>query len=216
MALTLQNNTIITPPRLRETMRWKDMRIGLFGGSFNPVHEGHLHIARLARVKFDLDFIWWLITPQNPLKDSKHTRPYIERYNKVDNLLKGFPRQIPTHLETEIKGNYSFETIFTLKQYFPQTQFVWICGMDNAYVFHQWDRWEDIINTIPIAFIARPPATDLVHACPLRMKTNIIHKYKTIGRNTDLTKPTIYWLSGSKMLDISSTEIRNNKIKTNT
>ena len=209
----LKNSSIITPPTLHDAERWRGLRIGLFGGSFNPVHEGHLHVARLARVKFDLDFVWWLVTPQNPLKDTKITAPYEKRYNKVDDYLKGFPRQLSTHLEQEIGGQYSYETIAGLKTYFPQTNFIWVGGMDNAHIFHKWDMWKEIIQTLPIAFIARPPATDLVRTCPLRMYSNIEHKYKTEGRQTDLTQPAIYWLAGNKMLDISSTEIRNNKAK---
>ena len=209
------NKSTLTPPTLNESNRWRGLRIGLFGGSFNPVHEGHLHVARLARVKFDLDFIWWLVTPQNPLKDSKITRPYDERFTQVDAYLQGFSRQMPTHLEKELGSTYSYETISGLKNAFPQTDFLWICGMDNAYIFHQWDNWQEIIKMMPIAFIARPPARDLVKSCPLRMVETIPHKYETLGAKTDLKKPSIYWLTGNKMLDISSTEIRNKQAKSN-
>ncbi len=203
----------MTPPILKESQRWRGLRIGLFGGSFNPVHEGHLHVARLARVKFDLDFVWWLVTPQNPLKESKITKPYEQRFNKVDDYLKSFPRQMPTHLEKELNTDYSYQTISGLKNAFPHTNFIWICGMDNAHIFHKWDHWQSIVETMPIAFIARPPASDLVKSCPLRMTSNLSHRYATLGRQTDLKEPAIYWLTGGKMLDISSTDIRNNQAK---
>jgi len=133
---------IITPPTLYDGNRWANMRIGLFGGSFNPIHEGHLHVAHLAQIKFDLDFVWWLVTPQNPLKDKRIIRPYNERFNNVEYCLKKFPRQIPTHLESKLATNYTFETISHLKHSFSKTDFLWIAGMDNAHIFHKWDRWE--------------------------------------------------------------------------
>lgn len=205
-----------TPPTLKDAYRWRGLRIGLFGGSFNPPHAGHIHVARLAKIKFGLDFVWWLVTPQNPLKDENNTPPYEERHANVEKMLESYPKQLAAHLETELGSRYTYETVHGLQGAFPQTEFIWICGMDNAYIFHKWERWQDIIKTMPIAFVARPPATDLVKSCPLRMTTNIPHKFGAFGEKTDLTKPAIYWLSSSKMLDISSTDIRKvqNKSKT--
>lgn len=208
------HNHRFTPPTLKDAHRWRGLRIGLFGGSFNPPHAGHVHVARLAKVKFGLDFVWWIVTPQNPLKDTKHTRPYLERHNNVEEMLSSFPKHLPTHLEAELGTTYTYETIAALKSTFTQTDFLWICGMDNAYIFHKWDKWKEIAQSIPVAFIARPPATDLVKSCPLRMTNNIVeHKFETHGVKTDLKQPAIYWLAGNKMLDISSTDIRKNAVK---
>lgn len=208
--------TKFTPPTLKDSHRWRGMRIGLLGGSFNPPHAGHIHIARLAKAKFGLDFVWWIVTPQNPLKDKKKSAPYDERYTNVEKMLAKFPKHLPTHLEAELGSRYTYETVSSLKDIFPQTDFLWICGMDNAYIFHKWERWQDILQTMPLAFIARPPARDLVKSCLLRMTKNIEHKFETKGTKTDLKKPAIYWLTGSKMLDISSTNIRNNSTESNT
>jgi len=120
---------MITPPTLLERHRWDGMRIGLLGGSFNPPHMGHLHIARLARAKFSLDFVWWIITPQNPLKNKKGMASYEERFELVERMLKQSPRQIPTHLEAELGTKYTHETIEQLKHHFPKTDFIWICGI---------------------------------------------------------------------------------------
>ncbi len=204
----------LTPPTLKDAHRWRGLRVGLFGGSFNPPHAGHIHVARLAKIKFGLDFVWWIVTPQNPLKSTNQTRPYEERYANVEKMLASYPKQLPTHLELELGSNYTYETVSALKDVFPQTDFIWVCGMDNAHIFHKWDRWQDIIKTMPVSFIARPPATDLVKSCPLRMTTNITHKFDTLGHKTNLKEPAIYWLSSNKMLDISSTDIRKNHIKT--
>ena len=81
--------------------------------------------------------------------------------------------------------------------------------MDNALIFHKWDHWQDLLENMPITFIARPPAGNLVKNCPIRMY-NHPQYYQAFGRKTDLKKPGIYWLQGTKMLDISSTNIRNN------
>jgi nicotinate-nucleotide adenylyltransferase len=202
-----------TPPTLKESYRWNGMRIGLLGGSFNPPHAGHMHIARLAKAKFGLDFVWWIVTPQNPLKDKKNMAPYKERHAKVVDMLSGFPKQIPTHLEAEIGSRYTYQTIRSLKKNFSKTDFIWICGMDNALIFHKWDKWQRILEMMPITFIARPPATHLVKGCPIRLLENIPQWHGAHGRETNLKQPGIYWLEGNKMLDISSTDIRKNKVK---
>ena len=199
---------VLTPPSLHDGYRWRGMRIGLLGGSFNPPHDGHLHIARLAQAKFGLDFVWWIVTPQNPLKETKGMRPYKERYAHVEDMLSPYPQQMPTHLESQLGTTYTFETVIELRRHFPQTDFLWICGMDNAHIFHKWDRWQELLEVIPITFIARPPATHLVKGCPVRQAHRVPQWHSTIGRQTDLKTPGIYWLEGSKMLDISSTEIR--------
>lgn len=189
------------------------MRIGLLGGSFNPPHAGHMHIARLAKAKFGLDFVWWIITPQNPLKGKKHMAPYKERHAKVVDMLTGFPKQIPTHLEAQLGTKYTYQTISALKKNFPKTDFLWICGMDNALIFHKWDKWKRVLEMMPITFIARPPATHLVKGCPIRNLQHIPQWHDAFGRKTNLKQPGIYWLEGNKMLDISSTDIRKNKVK---
>ncbi len=201
--------TRFAPPTLKDGNRWQGLRIGLLGGSFNPPHEGHIHIARLAQAKFGLDFVWWIVTPQNPMKSTKNMQPYEERYSNVATMLRSFPRQIPTHLEAELGTSYTYKTVSKLKENFPHTDFLWICGMDNAHIFHKWDHWKEILKTIPITFIARPPATHLVKGCPLRLFDKVGHHHGTSGRDTNLKHPGIYWLEGNKMLDISSTKIRN-------
>ncbi len=198
----------LTPPRLHDGTRWQGLRVGLLGGSFNPPHAGHLHIARIARARFGLDFVWWLITPQNPLKDSRQLAPYDERFGQVDALIATDPTMMATHLEREIGSRYTYDTVRTLKHAFPRTDFLWICGMDNARIFHQWDRWRELLDLVPMTFIARPPAGILVQNCPLRM-SDVPQHVKTMGARTDLSKPGIYWLTATKMVDISSTEIRN-------
>lgn len=199
-----------TPPTLYDGHRWRGMRIGLLGGSFNPPHAGHVHIARLAMAKFGLDFIWWIVTPQNPLKETRGMAPYEDRFAKVQDITAAHPRMMATHLERDLGTTYTYETVMGLKKNFPHTDFLWICGMDNALIFHRWDSWRALVDEMPIVFIARPPAGTLVQGCPLRMLPQQNQAYRAAGRKTPLNPPKITWLKGTKMIDISSTKIRNN------
>lgn len=191
----------LTAPTLHDGNRWNGLKVGLLGGSFNPAHEGHRHIARLAMAEHNLDFVWWLVTPQNPLKGRVDMAPYEDRFASVETIIDNHPRMMATHLERDLGTNYTYETVSKLIKHFPRTEFTFICGMDNALIFHKWDRWRQLAKLIPILFIARPPAGMLVRGCPVRMLKN----------------PNIHWLKATKMLDISSTKIRkinkNNKIK---
>ena len=158
--------SIISPPELGNARRWQGLRVGLLGGSFNPPHAGHLHIAHSARLQLGLDVIWWIVTPQNPLKKIKGMAPYAERYRAVEAMLASHPRHVPTHIEAEMATRYTYETVVELRRFFPKTDFIWLCGMDNAHIFHQWEHWQDILLTMPLAFIARPPATGLIKTVP--------------------------------------------------
>ncbi len=198
----------LTPPTLTDSQRWAGLRIGLLGGSFNPPHEGHLHIAKLALASFGLDFVWWIVTPQNPLKDRAGIAPYEQRYAQVEDITADDPRLMPTHLEHWLGTAYTYETVCALRHRYPKTEFLWICGMDNAAIFHHWDRWQDLVQAVPITFIARPPAPLLVKNCPVRM-LDVPQSYAPKGRKTALSSPSITWIRGAKMVDISSTQIRN-------
>lgn len=183
----------LTSPALKDSNRWNGLKIGLLGGSFNPAHSGHRHIARLAMAEYGLDFVWWLVTPQNPLKDKEGMAPYNERFASVEKIINGHPRMMATHLERDLGTTYTYDTVKHLMAHFPKTEFIFICGMDNALIFHKWDRWKELARMIRIAFIARPPAGGLVRNCPIRM----------------LKGAKVSWLQNTKMLDISSTKIRN-------
>lgn len=180
-------------PTLHDNQFWDGKKIGLLGGSFNPAHKGHKHIALLALEHYDLDYVWWLVTPQNPLKDTTDTAPYDERFSSVEAIIDGHPQMIATHLERDLGTTYTYETVLGLKKTFPQTDFMFICGMDNALIFHKWDRWEDLLDLIPVTFIDRPGAVDVVDGSPLKK----------------VKHPNLLWLHGEEMIDISSTQIRN-------
>jgi nicotinate-nucleotide adenylyltransferase len=130
-------------------------RVGLLGGSFNPAHEGHLHISREALRRLKLDALWWLVSPQNPLKPSSDMAPLKKRVARAKALADD-PRIIVTSPEKKLKTRYSIDTVRALKELFPDTRFVWIIGADNMAQIHKWHSWRSLFRTLPIAVLARP------------------------------------------------------------
>lgn len=131
------------------------MRVGLFGGSFNPAHEGHAHVAETARQRLGLDAVIWLVSPQNPLKSSHETAPLKHRMESVRRFAHG-PGMIVSDVESRFGSQYSIDTIRALKARFPGVNFVWIMGADSLAGFHRWRGWTQIMAEIPVAVISRP------------------------------------------------------------
>jgi nicotinate-nucleotide adenylyltransferase len=134
------------------------MRIGLFGGSFNPAHQGHLAVSLMALRRLRLDRIWWLVTPGNPLKDLRELAGLEARIGAA-RAIASHPRIIVTGLEAEIGTRFTFETISFLKARCRGVHFVWMMGADNFPGFHFWQRWREIGKLVPIAVIDRPGST---------------------------------------------------------
>jgi nicotinate-nucleotide adenylyltransferase len=130
------------------------MRIGLFGGTFDPPHAAHRAACLLAMHRLGLDRVWWLVTPGNPLKDTLGLAPLGERVAAARALAQ-HPRIDVTDLEADLGTSYSFATISYLVRRCPGVHFVWIMGADNLRHFHRWQRWRDIATLVPIAVIDR-------------------------------------------------------------
>ncbi len=130
-------------------------RIGLFGGSFNPPHAGHLHASQIALRRLRLDAVWWLVTPGNPLKDGSALAPLDERL-RASIALENHPHIQVTTLETHLGTRFTADTLKALVRLFPRIAFVWIMGGDNLASFHRWRDWRGIFRTMPIAVVARP------------------------------------------------------------
>ncbi|MEO5805053.1 nicotinate-nucleotide adenylyltransferase [Devosia sp.] len=138
----------------------RGMRIGLFGGSFNPAHDGHMLVAEQALRRLDLDALWVMVTPGNPLKDRSDLAPLAERVAGARHVLND-PRIKVTGFEAAHGFTYSWQTIKYLKQSLPGRNFVWIMGADNMVGFHHWQRWREIADLLPIAVYVRPGSSRL-------------------------------------------------------
>jgi nicotinate-nucleotide adenylyltransferase len=130
------------------------MRIGLFGGTFDPPHAAHRAACLLAMNRIGLDRVWWLVTPGNPLKDTEGLAPLATRVVAAQ-ALAHHPRIDVTGLEADIGTRYTYETVSYLVRRCPQVRFVWIMGADNLRSFHRWQHWRDIARLVPIAVVDR-------------------------------------------------------------
>lgn len=130
-------------------------RIGLFGGSFDPAHEGHAHVAETALKRLQLNQVWWLVTPQNPLKAD--SAPLARRIASARAMARG-PKMKVTGFEAAHHFHYTYQTVRALKRWFPQTQFVLIVGGDSLQNFRHWRRWEEVMRAVPLAIVSRPGA----------------------------------------------------------
>lgn len=127
--------------------------VGLLGGSFNPPHQGHIHISNLAIKLFGLDEVWWLISPGNPLKNEKPAS-YKERSGKAVAIIKN-PKIKISDFEYQYGINHTCDTIRILKQQFPSHRFVWLMGSDNLVQIAHWRNWDFIFDNIPIGVLSR-------------------------------------------------------------
>lgn len=128
--------------------------IGLFGGSFDPAHPGHLHVSREALKRFGLDRVWWLVSPGNPLK-AHGPAPLAQRL-AVARALVDHPRIIVTDIEARIGTRYTAQTIAALQALYPGVRFVWLMGADNLAQFHRWQDWQEIMGRVAVGVLARP------------------------------------------------------------
>lgn len=130
-------------------------RVGLLGGSFNPAHAGHRHIAELALKHLGLDEVWFLVSPGNPLKPVKGMAPLAERVASAT-AQANHPRLRAVSIEGALGTRFTADTLSALVRRFPRTSFVWLMGADNLIQLPKWERWSSIFHAVPIAVFARP------------------------------------------------------------
>lgn len=150
------------------------MKIGLFGGSFDPPHSGHLHVSKLALKRLGLDQLWWIITPGNPLKNHSGLAPVQERISACSKMIT-HPNIRICAFEAKLNSRYTADTIEALRKRRPTANFVWVMGADNLAQFHRWDRWQTIANEVPLAIVDRPGATVSPNSTPA---TQTLSKYR--------------------------------------
>lgn len=186
------------------------LSVGLLGGSFNPAHEGHLHLTHMALEALALDRIWWLVSPQNPLKSTHDMAPLDERLAGARALVEksGDPRILVTAIETELGTRYTIDTVRALKARYADTRFVWLMGADNMIELPRWANWRELTQEIPIAVYPRPGFTMKARTCPAAaLLRSVTLEASEAARLAKSAPPALVFLDGPEHL-ASSTEIR--------
>lgn len=137
------------------------MKIGLFGGSFDPAHAGHAHVAETALKRLGLDKVWWMVTPQNPLKAT--SSPLDQRVRSAERFARGRKMEV-TALESTLGCHYTYQTLRKLRRFYPGVRFVLVMGADNLDNFKKWRNWREVAQNVPVAIISRPLAGPRAHA----------------------------------------------------
>ncbi|MCQ2347564.1 MAG: nicotinate (nicotinamide) nucleotide adenylyltransferase [Paludibacteraceae bacterium] len=187
------------------------MKVGIYGGSFNPVHFGHVGLAKWVIEHTDLDEVWLLVSPNNPLKNADELAPEQERLAGVRAAIKGIKGLVASDFEFTLpRPSYTANTLRQLQLAYPQHEFVLIIGEDNWNIFTKWREYDYILSTFPIFIYPRhpQPTTCLPGSLPT------VDRRSTDSRTTrqaDITLPHgahITYLADAPHFDISSTELR--------
>lgn len=189
-----------------------NQKIGILGGSFNPAHEGHLSISKIAMQRLNLDVVWWIISPRNPLKKYDILYDFEERVSSAEKVIDTNHISI-SKLERDAQIKYTIGTVEYLNTRYFGTKFVWIMGADNLKDFHRWREWDKLALTVPIAIIDRPSSSLDVTSS---LFANKYRKYRVDEADAqnlaDKKKPAWVFLH-SKLNDQSSSQLRNSGVK---
>jgi len=131
------------------------MKIGLFGGSFDPAHEGHAHVAETALKRLGLDRVWWLVSPQNPLKPKSSA--FAQRMRSARKYAKG-AKMLVTDFEHRYGCAYTYQTLRLMKRLYPGVEFFLVMGADNLANFRKWRNWREVAQAAPVVVVSRPGA----------------------------------------------------------
>jgi len=194
------------PPVLAQR---RHRRIGLLGGSFNPAHEGHRHISLMALKMLNLQEIWWLVSPQNPLKSEVDMAPLGERLERAK-AVSHHPRIKVTALETGLGSRYTADSLAALHRRFPTTRFVWLMGADNLSQIHRWSHWTRIFDHTPVAVLDRPAYStqSLASRAAHRYRR---HRYAATNARQLAAASTPAWIFlPIRLVPLSATQLRAN------
>lgn len=186
----------------------RGQRIGLLGGSFDPPHAGHVHITKEALKRFDLDQIWWLVSPGNPLKDRGPAK--LARRMAAAREIMDHPRVHICDFESHVGTRYTAETLAVLQDTCLQARFVWLMGADNLAQFHRWKDWQDIMARVPVGVLARPG--DRIEARTAKA-AQVFRRAQLHPRNSRALSrqdAPVWAFVNVPMQDISSTQLRKN------
>jgi nicotinate-nucleotide adenylyltransferase len=201
------------PGALRAGLRLASgLKVGLYGGTFDPPHEGHRHVAEEARRRLGLDRVIWLVTPGNPLKTLRPTSRLAERLALARRGVRG-PTWSVSDIETRIGSRYTVDTVRWFKARYPAVRFVWIMGADSLASFHLWKGWADLAAEVPIAVISRPHVALRSRFSP--MARRFARARLPVARAAALaTSPPPAWIYiPAPFRFVSSTALRNSDLK---
>lgn len=180
--------------------------IGLLGGSFDPAHQGHVHLTREALKRFGLDRVWWLVSPGNPLK-ARGPAPLHQRMSRAGDLM-AHPRVTITDIEARLGTRYTAQTVTRLQALYPGVHFVWLMGADNLAQFNRWQDWRSIAQAVPLGVIARPGDRISARMSPA---ARIFAQARISGRASSLLGRAVapaWCFVNVPMVDLSSSAIR--------
>ncbi len=182
-------------------------RIGLFGGSFDPPHSGHVHVAETAMKHLGLDQVWWFPTPGNPLKEAPSD--YEARFEAVCDLTRRNRKFQVSAAEKHAHLRYTIDLVRLLKQHCPKAQLTWIMGGDSLMTFHFWKDWQGLAETVPIAVISRPGFELAARVSPFA-KAFARQRVPDIAARTLVEQSAPRWVYLPAPLNpVSSTALRN-------
>ncbi len=196
---------------IRAAPRLTDRRIGLLGGSFNPAHAGHVHVSLEALKRLNLDEVWWLVSPQNPLKAADGMAGLAQRMAGARAITRAHQRLRVTDLERVLGTRYTIDTVRALRRYHPKARFVWLMGADNLRQLPRWKGWAGLVETIPIAVIDRPGfAPAALSGAPARRYAGARLAPAAARSLADRAAPAWTFLY-TRLNPLSATAIRNHK-----
>ena len=182
------------------------LTVGLLGGSFDPPHAGHVHITREALKRFQLDQVWWLVSPGNPLKEQGPAP--LERRIAAARDIMDHPRVKISDFEAQVGTRYTAETLRALMVRYPRVRFIWLMGADNLAQFHRWQDWRWIMENVPVGVLAR--LGDRISA-RTSVAANRYEKYRLSGRESAKlasSNPPTWCFINLPMVNMSSSLIR--------
>lgn len=180
--------------------------VGLLGGSFDPAHEGHAHITREALKRFGLDRVWWLVSPGNPLKPNGPA-PLDRRMARAREVMR-HPRAVVTDIEARLGTRFTAETLGGIFALYPGVRFTWLMGADNLADFHLWERWQEIMQALPVGVIARPGERVAARTSPAARRFRAARLPVEAARLLPRATAPAWCLVNVPMLDTSSSAIR--------
>lgn len=183
----------------------RGLKVGLLGGSFDPAHAGHAHVAETALRRLGLDCVWWLVSPQNPLKPQSSSIK--ARMASALEVAQGSD-MVVTNIESRLGTSFTIDTLRALKKHYPGVRFVWLMGADNLAGFEHWRGWEEIARLVPICVVSRPGAGPKARLGRLARRFPTARKPLSAAMTCALAKPPAWVYIPARWNPLSSTQLR--------